>query len=292
MFTHKKTILQKNTIQYLVTIPTQEIQKTYDETLTAAVQEVEVPGFRKGKAPFDMAKKEIKKEAVYERTMQKMIPEIYQELVKTERLAPIISPKVELLKAQENKDWEIRVTIAEKPTIELGDYKGYIKQALLERKKEDIWVPGKSPEDAKKTDEKEEKDQSKKMQTIFDALLKQTKIEISDLLIESELEKRLTQLVDDVRKIGLTVEAYLKSKQETVETIKAKYAKEIESMYKLDFILSEIAEKDHIIVEDKDLETIFAAIKDEKERAGARANSYFYATLLRRQKTIDYLMSL
>jgi len=102
----------------------------------------------------------------------------------------------------------------------------------------------------------------------------------------------LTRLLDDIQKIGLTVDNYLKSKKLTMEQLKASYRKEIEDTYKLEFILSEIADRENISVEKEDLDKLFSNIKEEKERKAAEANSYFYASILRKQKTLDYLLSL
>lgn len=292
MYKHTKKVLPKHTFQYTISIPKEIIQKNYDQILVLMAQEVEIAGFRKGKAPFDITKREIKREKVYEQLLQKMMPDICQELIKNENLKPIISPKIELINAKEKEDWEISITIAEKPSIDLNNYKEYIKKSLSDNKKEDIWIPGKTPDDMKKNPEKKEEQKNKMAQTVLSSLLQNSTVEIPDLLADSELEKRLTQLVDDVRKIGLTIESYLKSKNETIDSIKIKFIKEIEDMYKLEFILGEIAEKAHITVENKDLEELFSHIKDEKSREEAQKNAYFYATLLRRQKTLDYLVSL
>lgn len=292
MYTHTKKILPKHTFQYTISIPKDIIQKNYDQTLVLMAQEVEIAGFRKGKAPLDIAKKEIKKEKVYEQLLQKMMPDIYQELIKNENLKPIISPKIELISAKEKEDWEISITVAEKPLVNLNNYKEHIKKSLSDHKKEDIWIPGKNPDEVKKNPEKKEEQKNKMVQAVLDSLLQNMTIEIPGLLVDSELEKRQTQLVDDVRKIGLTIEAYLKSKNETIDSIKQKFIKEIKDMYKLEFILGEIAESENITVENKDFEELFSQIKDEKTREEARKNAYFYATLLRRQKTLDYLISL
>ncbi len=292
MYNFTKKVLPKHTIEYVITIPKESVANKYDETINLIAQETEIAGFRKGKAPLDIAKKKIKKDTVYEKILQKMLPEIYQELIKKESLKPIISPKIELIHAKEGEDWQIRITIAEKPTVNLDQYKEHVKKVLAEHKKEDIWVPGKTKDPTEKTPQEKEEQKNKMTQSALNTLLKSTTVDISHLLIESELEKRLTQLVDDVRKIGLSTDAYLKSKNETIESIKMKFTKEIEDMYALEFILGEIAEQEHITIENKDLEEFFSHIKDEKAREEAKKNAYFYATILRRQKTLDYLLSL
>ena len=219
--------------------------------------------------------------------MKVVLPKIYDEILHKEALKPIMSPKIELASAKDNEDWQIKITVAERPIVELGKYKEKIKELKANNKKANIWVPG---QDKEKKDDEAEK--SKFLNVALEALLKTAKIEISDLILEEELNHRLTRLIDDVQKIGLTIDSYLKSKNLTMDSIKDQYKREIEDTYKLEFLLSEIADKEGIKVENSDIEKLFLNIKDDKEREKARENSYYYASILRKQKTIDFLISL
>lgn len=292
MFNYKKTNLPKSTYQFDVIISKDIIKNKYDQAFAELVENLEVKGFRKGKVPIDIAQKEIKKEKVYERLIQKILPELYEDIVKKESLRPITSPKIELKKAKEDQDWEIVLVTAEKPNVDLKNYQELIKTATADEKKKDIWTPGQPASPKEKTEQEKEEAKRKLLNKIFEALFKNIDVQIPDLLIETELNKKLTQLLDDVRKVGLTIDSYLASKNETIDSIKNAFKKEISEMYKLEFILEEIAEKQNITVEPKELEDIFLKIKDEKTREEAHKNSYFYASFLRRQKTLDYLLSL
>src|SRR3989338_3577502 len=289
-FTYTKADLGKNTFQFTVEVPWEEIKKTQDLVFIDLAKELETAGFRKGKVPLEIAKKEIRKETILQEAARRFVPEIYDELVRKINLKPIITPKVELVKEQENEKWEIRVMVCEKPLVKLGNYKDAVKNKNAEHKKVDIWTPDKK--DEKKPEEKTEESGRKKVGAIFNTLLSVVEVPVSDMLILQELDKRLAQLVDDVRKIGLTMDAYLASKNETIESIRGRMRKEIEEMYALEFTLEAIAEDAHIVVDDKELSAVLEGIKDEKMREEARKNSYFYATLLRRQKTLDYLLTL
>ncbi|MEK7177585.1 MAG: trigger factor [Patescibacteria group bacterium] len=287
MYSYKREKLPKNTTQLIIDVPKADIKKEEDEAFSRLQKNLTVGGFRQGKVPKDIAEKHLTKEVVYQELAQKMISRIYQELLTKESLKPIISPKVDLVKAKEGEDWQIKIVVAEKPTITLGDYKKVIKEAKDKAKKANIWVPGKD-KDAKKPEE----DKNKIMNEVLTALLNESKIEISDLVIDEEVNHRLTHLMDEIQKIGLTSENYLKSKNLTMESLKAKFRKETEDTYKLEFVLSEIADKENLKVEQADLDKLFVNIKDEKERKTAEQNSYYYATILRKQKTLDYLISL
>lgn len=292
MYTHTLKRLAKNTSEITVDINKETIDAEYKSAFDKLLQNFEMPGFRKGKAPAKIAANQIKKEVVYEEMVRLLVSKIYEEIVKKEGLKPVLHPKVELIKAKENEDWQIKITVAEKPKIILGDYKEAIKKVKNEQKKAEIWTPGK--QNPKPTDAEQEK--SKKQQELLNqiltALLKETKAEISDLIIEEELNQRLANLLSEIQKIGLTVETYLKSKNLTKDELNKRYKDEIEQTYKLEFVLAELADKEQIKIEPADLEKLFSAITDPKEKEAAKANSYYYASVLRKQKTLDFLLAL
>lgn len=287
MYSYKKEKLPKNTTSFVVDIPKEDIKNEEAAAFTRLQNELTVEGFRKGKAPKNIAEKHISKDDLYQELAQKMISRIYQEIITKEKIQPIISPKVDLESAKENESWKIKITIAEKPIVSLGDYKKAVKEAKAKAKAADIWVPGKDKEAKKPEDDK-----SKLLNDVLTALLNETKLEISDLVIDEEINHRLTHLIDEIQKIGLTTENYLKSKNLTMDSLKAQFRKETEDTYKLEFALSEVADQEKIQIEKAELDKLFVNIKDEKDRKQAEQNSYYYATILRKQKTLDYLISL
>ncbi len=289
MATHTLKKLPKNTVEIEVSIARADIKKEYDQAFASLLKDFEAEGFRKGKVPAAVAQKKISKDLVYQKLIQNLLPKIYDQIVKQEGLKPVISPKVELIKAKEDEDWQIRISLAERPAVVLGEYKKVVKEVKTKQKKGEIWVPGKD-KSQEQTDTSEAK--QRLLNDILAALLKQVKIEISDLIVEEELNLRLSRLLDDVNKIGLTVEAYLKSKGTTMEQLKAQYTKEIEDIHKVELLLNEVADQEGIAVEQKELEELFSKITDLKQQQEARQNSYFYAALLRKQKTLDFLETL
>jgi trigger factor len=289
MYSYKTKKLPKQTIEIELTIPASDVTRERTIALTRLAKQITVEGFRKGNVPEKIAEKHLKAEEIYQEMIRVVLPQIYEEIVKKEKITPIMSPKVELTAAKENEDWKIKLVVCEKPVIILGDYKKAIKEVKSKAKKTDIWVPGKAPSEDQKKSQEEVK--SRLVNEALEALLKTAKIEIPDLIIEDELGHRLSRLVDDVQKIGLTTEQYLKSKNLTMEVLRSQFKREIEDTYKLEFLLSEVADKEGIKVEKEDIDKLFVNIKDEAEREKAKANSYYYATILRKQKTIDFLIS-
>ncbi|NTU46817.1 hypothetical protein HGA88_04275 [Candidatus Roizmanbacteria bacterium] len=287
MITHKLNKLPKNTYQITATIPWKEIEKEYEKSFEKLSEDLTVEGFRKGKAPKKIAEEHLSKDKVFNHMIRSLLPVIYSDIVKKEEIKPIISPKIDLQQAKEGEDWVILFTVVERPDVDLKNYQETVKKAKAEAKKADIWVPG--TEEKKPNPEQSSQEQ---MNVVLNSLLKNVPCEIPDLIIEEELQQRLTRLVDDVQKLGLTMENYVQSKGTTIEDLKKQYTKEIEEMYKIEFILGAIGDEQKIEVNDSDIEELVNHAKDEKEREFAKQNAYYYASFMRKQKTLAYLLDL
>jgi trigger factor len=283
----KVSRLPKFEAEILLTIPWAEIKKTYEEVVEDATKRMELKGFRKGKVPKKLVEENLDKSKVYSEVIQRVIPKYYQQIVAEQNFKPIGTPKVSLISAKEEKDWEIKILIAEKPEVKLGNYKEELMKLNQTTK---IWVPGKdSPkesEEAKKAKEEE------KIQKILSWLLENIKVEISDLVIEEEVNRRLSSLIDQTNKLGLTVEQYLSSTGKTAEEIKNEYRKQASEMWRLEFALNEISDQEKITVENKDIDELIQKASSQEEKKNLEAQRYLLASFLRRQKTLDFLASL
>lgn len=290
MFTYT-TKKNKTDWEFTVTIKAEDVTKKFDELLATELTTVSIEGFRKGKAPKDIAEKKVDRAKIYEAAVGQLLTKIYNEIVTKESIKPIVQPRVELVKAKEGEDFVIIIHVAERPDLKLGDYKTIVANVKKELKTEDIWVPGK--ETPKPEDEKtQEQRKVNLLNKIFEALSQKSTIEISDLIVQDEVNRKLASLLDEVKKLGMTIDQYVNSRNTTVEALRESYRKEIVDMYKIELVLEMIADDGKITVEKSDLDKILSAIEDPKAREEARANSYLYASILKRQKTLDYILGL
>ena|SRR3989338_4659213 len=288
MYTYKRTNLKNQTVSLNISVQKDEIQKRFDVEHKKLAQNVKVEGFRAGKAPFELTKGRVKQDKVYDQLVQNLISEIYAEVVKKEDLKPIISPRVELKKTKLDEDWQFELTIALKPVIKLPDYKKIISDVKAKHQKDELWVPGK---DIEKPSEKEASEQKQKMlNEILDELVKKTTLELSDIIIDQEIQDRLAKLVDDVEKIGLTVDGYLNSKGLTKEQIQAQFHKEVLEMFTIEYALSRIGDEEKIAVDEADIKAFMESVKDQKNQEVIKSNLYFYSSMLRKQKILAFLV--
>lgn len=156
MIKHSLKKLPKSTYEILIDLSWDEIEKEYKNAFDVILAEFSLEGFRKGKVPPSLAEKHIAKDQVYNQLIRTLLPRIYENIVKAEGLKPIVSPKIDLVSAKENEAWQVKVTLAEKPDVELGDYKRKLLDVKAGMKKEDIWIPGKG--EKKKEDPNAKKD--------------------------------------------------------------------------------------------------------------------------------------
>lgn len=288
-----KSILAKTddgTITLSITIPWAEIQKNSKKVVDEAVKEVEVKGFRKGKAPRDVAEKQLDKNKIYEEVIRRLIPQVYTDAVKEHKLRPVIQPEIKLVKAKKNEDWQVQAKTCEKPEVDLKNYKEIVKSAKAESKKDDIWVPGK---DAKKEDQQDPaKKKQQLLEKILSAFVEKIKVKVPSIITETEIAQRMSRLVDELEKLGLTVERYLQTKGKTPEQFQKETRDEIVKKYSLEFILEEIADQEKIVVDNKEIEKVITQAKNEAEKKALESQKYYLASVLRRQKTLDRIANL
>jgi FKBP-type peptidyl-prolyl cis-trans isomerase (trigger factor) len=287
MTTHTIHRRDDGTIELTATIPWADVSKVYEDVVSETVKQVEMPGFRKGKAPRTLVEEKLDRSKAYEDVIRKLLPEVYNELVTKEKLKPIISPKVELQKAKEKEDWVLIIYTCEKPKITLGDYKKAVHdQKTASHKK--IWVPGTD----EKKEKQEEKDQKPKIDDILKAVAGAMTVTVSSLLIEQEVNRLLSQLIDQTKTLGLTVEQYLGATGRSSETVRHEYEEQAKRTITLEFGLEEIADSEGIIISDDDIDTVIKTAKTEEEKKSLEKERYYIASVLRRQKTIDFLSNI
>ncbi|HUV71818.1 MAG TPA: trigger factor [Clostridia bacterium] len=281
------TRLPKNAFEILVTIPWEKIKQTQTKTIVQASQAIEIKGFRKGKAPEKLVREKLGPEKLLEITLQQLLPDYYQKAVSELSLNPIMTPKVELISDKEGEAWQIKFISCEKPQLDLGNYQEELKK---QKAAGEIWTPKKGEE--KKEAKKPEEEREEKINQTIDWLLRNIKVGVCDLLVEEEVARKLSQLLEQTQKLGLTLDQYLASTGKTVEEIRQEYRRQVEESLALEFVLGEIAEKEKIEVKSEEIEKLIASAKTEEEKKALEGQKYYLASLLRRQKTLDFLASL
>lgn len=284
----KLTWLPKKTFTLEFSVPWQTVKKTYDKVLKDLASKTTLKGFRKGKAPTRLVEKSIDKAKLYEEVIRSLLPETYEQAIKKHQLAPIIFPKIQIISVKEKEDWQFKAIACERPEVKLGDYKNLVRGELAKTK---IWTP----EKGKSTKKEEEKlPQEGKIKIVTRTLLENIKVEISDILIEKEVTRMLSRLLDQVNTLGMTIQQYLASKGLTQEQLRSDFKRQAEETLKLEFILQAIVQEQKIKADSREVEEMIKAVPDEKTRMtlnNPQEKAYISAVIAKR-KAIDFLTSL
>ena len=83
-----------------------------------------IPGFRKGKAPMNIVEKYYGSEIFYEDTFNEIVPAIYDEAIKEQKLEVVSKPEIDIVQTGKGKDLIFTAIVATKPEVKLGKYKG------------------------------------------------------------------------------------------------------------------------------------------------------------------------
>lgn len=83
-----------------------------------------VPGFRKGKVPMNIAEKHYGVEMFYEEAFNEVVPEIYDREIKENNLEVVSRPSINIVQMEKGKDLVFTAVVQTKPEVELGKYKG------------------------------------------------------------------------------------------------------------------------------------------------------------------------
>ena len=85
---------------------------------------INIPGFRKGKAPMNIVEKYYGAEIFYEDAFNEVATEAYDEAIDTNKIDVVSRPTVDIVQMEKGKDVIFTAVVQVKPEVELGKYKG------------------------------------------------------------------------------------------------------------------------------------------------------------------------
>ncbi|MCL5774569.1 MAG: trigger factor [Firmicutes bacterium] len=122
-----------------VEVERERVDEFYEKTLAKTAKSVQIPGFRKGKAPRGVVERYIDKDLLMQDALKELIPITYDESLKQEKIFPMSDPNLEEYKLDDGKPLVYRISFDVKPQIEIKDYKGIeIEQEKAEITDKDV----------------------------------------------------------------------------------------------------------------------------------------------------------
>lgn len=107
-----------------ITLSPEELDGALDQAFQKVVKQVQVPGFRKGRVPRKIFEQRFGVESLYQDAIDIVLPGAYMNAVEETGIEPVAQPDVDLEQIEQGKELIFKATVAIKPEVELGDYKG------------------------------------------------------------------------------------------------------------------------------------------------------------------------
>ena len=114
---------ENNIVKVNITINADEAQKAYKNAISRAAKQVNIPGFRKGKAPSNVIEKYITPERLKAQVVEDIFPYEMSKVVSENKLELAIQPAIESFHFDLGEDLVIVAAAELKPEVTLGQYK-------------------------------------------------------------------------------------------------------------------------------------------------------------------------
>lgn len=126
--------VDQHKVTLTIEVPAKEVTKGIAQAVKRIAGQVNIPGFRKGKAPRRILEMNFGKDAILEEAFELLAGRAYNEALREQEIVPVSEPEIERVTFEEGKDLVFKATLTKRPEVTLGEYKG------LEAEKQDATV--------------------------------------------------------------------------------------------------------------------------------------------------------
>ena len=131
--------LEKNMAKLTIEASAEDFEKAIQKVYLKARGRINIPGFRKGKAPRKLIEKMYGTGVFYEDAANDLIPTAYAEALKDCDLEIVSRPEINVTQIESGKPFIFTAEVAVKPEVTLGEYKGVeVEKSNVEVTDEDI----------------------------------------------------------------------------------------------------------------------------------------------------------
>lgn len=107
-----------------IEVPAAEAKKGAAAAVKNLANKVNIPGFRKGKAPRMILESFLGKDVVKEEIKEAIITKAYNDALNEKEIVPVTDPDIKVIEEEKGKDFVFDATLTKKPEVKLGEYKG------------------------------------------------------------------------------------------------------------------------------------------------------------------------
>ncbi|HET9859264.1 MAG TPA: trigger factor [Nocardioidaceae bacterium] len=107
-----------------VEVPFEELKPSLDAAYKKIAQQINVPGFRKGKVPPMVIDRQVGRGPVLDEAVNEALPKLYVQALQDNDLQPLAQPEIEITRFEDHETLEFTAEIDVRPEIALPEYDG------------------------------------------------------------------------------------------------------------------------------------------------------------------------
>jgi trigger factor len=115
---------KKDEVKLTFKVEAEKFNEAIKKVYTENSKYFQVPGFRKGKAPFAIVEKYYGIDMFYQDAFNDLVPPIYEKALEENNIDAISKPEIDIKNMKKDEDLEFVCTVQTKPEIKLSKYKG------------------------------------------------------------------------------------------------------------------------------------------------------------------------
>ena len=115
--------LSSNKVKLGFTVEPEKFEEGIKKAYLKMVKKINIPGFRRGKAPMKVIENHYGPEVFYEEAFDAIFPEVYQAALKEHNVEVVDRPELDVQEIGRGKELKFTVEVFVRPDVELGAYK-------------------------------------------------------------------------------------------------------------------------------------------------------------------------
>lgn len=261
-----------------LTIPKLEVISALEHTLKRLQSSVKLDGFRKGKVPLSMVRRQLGDTRIIEEALPRAAREAYASAIKKEQLTPVTPPELEPIKTPWNESWKVRATFAERPTVTIKGYKTTVKKANKSFKPSE-----------KKLDAASEK--RERLSHIYQALITAHGPKIPEALLKYEVQEELRSIQYQLQSVKRSLEDFLKETGQSYDEFATGLTARTLGTVQLQLVLHAIVEAEKLSADASAIDAHIKNLKLDKSSISPHQREHIAQQLVQEQLT-DHLLSI
>ena len=114
----------KNELKLEFTIEAKKFDEAILRVYGKSAKYFNIPGFRKGKAPFNIVERMYGDQIFYEDAFNELVPPIYEKEIEENKIEAVSKPHIDIVNMKKGEDLVFTAIVQTRPEVELGKYKG------------------------------------------------------------------------------------------------------------------------------------------------------------------------